>query len=87
MQAVRIRVLGYLERQGVVESSAELGTVDDEFAEREPALAALARASVSGLTRAGPERRDRIPVTVHGEPGARLKSGLNVTELAAGVDQ
>jgi len=81
MQAVRIRVLGYLERPGVIESSAELRTVDDEFAERQPALAALAHARVSGLAPAGPERRDRQPVTLRGQPGALLKSGLNVTEL------
>jgi hypothetical protein len=81
MQAVRIRVLGYLARPGVIESSADLTTVDDEFAEREPALAALARASVSGLAPAGPERRARPPVALHGEPGVRLKSGLNVAEL------
>jgi hypothetical protein len=42
IQAVRIRVLGYLERQGAIESSPELVTVD-ELAKREPALAALAR--------------------------------------------
>jgi hypothetical protein len=48
MQAVRIRVLGYLARQGVIESSADLTIVDNEFAEHEPALAALARASVAG---------------------------------------
>jgi hypothetical protein len=81
MQAVRIRVLGYLERQGVIESNTELSTVDDELAEREPALAALARASVCGLAPAGPERRERQPVALHGQPGALLKSGLNVTEL------
>jgi Putative transposase len=54
---------------------------DDGLAEREPALAALARASVSGLAPAGPERRARQPVALHGQPGALLKSGLNVTEL------
>jgi hypothetical protein len=81
MQAVRVRVLGYLARQGVIESSADLTTVDDDFAEREPALAALARASVGGLAPAGPERRARPPVVLHGQPGVQLKSGLNVAEL------
>jgi hypothetical protein len=81
MQAVRIRVLSYLARRGVIESSADLTSVDDEFAEREPALGALARASVSGLAPAGPERRARPPVVLHGQPGVRLNSGLNVAEL------
>jgi hypothetical protein len=81
MQAVRIRVLGYLERQGVIESNADLTAVGGDFAAREPALAALARASVSGLAPAGPERRTREPIALRGEPGVELKSGLNVTEL------
>jgi hypothetical protein len=47
MQARAHRVLGHLQRQGVIESNSELPTVDDEFAEREPAMSALARASMS----------------------------------------
>jgi Putative transposase/Transposase zinc-binding domain len=81
MQAVRIRVLGWLERHGVIDASAELGAVDAEFAEREPALAALARASVSGLAPAGPERRERAPIALTGKPGVEVKSPLSVAEL------
>lgn len=81
MQAVRIRVLGWLERHGVIDASAELFAVDDEFAEREPALAALARASVSGLAPAGPERRERSPISLTGHPGVEVKAPLSVAEL------
>jgi hypothetical protein len=41
---------------GGVEDADELCVLGDDFAEREPALAALARAAVSGLLPAGPER-------------------------------
>jgi hypothetical protein len=52
-----------------------------EFAEREPALGALASASVSGLLPAGPERRERVPVELRGELGVSVVSGLSVAEL------
>lgn len=81
MQAVRIRVLRYLARQGVIDDTRALSVVDSDFAEREPALAALASASVSGLMPAGPERRQRVPVELRGEPGLAVVSALSVVEL------
>jgi hypothetical protein len=65
--------LRFLERAGVIETPFTGGDADDpnatsltvlpdDFAERQPALAQLAAASVSGLLPAGPERRDRPPI-------------------------
>jgi hypothetical protein len=57
LQTVRARVLAMLERRGVIESRLEPVLCDDGFAEREPALAALASAAVTGRPPAGPEQR------------------------------
>ena len=81
MQTVRVRVVGWLDRHGVIDASAELSALDDDFAEREPALAALGRASVSGLSPAGPERRERAPLSLAGVPGVEVKAPLSVAEL------
>jgi hypothetical protein len=45
------------EKRGVIESREELVLLDHGFADREPALAQLATASVDGLAPAGSERR------------------------------
>jgi Putative transposase/Transposase zinc-binding domain len=57
LQVVRVRILNYLERRGVIEPSGELRVLDDELSEREPALAELARAATraGGLDAAGRE--------------------------------
>lgn len=81
LQVIRIRIVGWLARRGVIEDRVQLGVVDDPFAEREPALAALARASVSGLAPAGPERRKRPPIALCGQPGVEVVAPLSVTEL------
>jgi Putative transposase. len=47
LQVVRVRILSYLARRGVIEAGPELTVLDDGFAEREPALAQLAAASVA----------------------------------------
>jgi hypothetical protein len=49
LQVVRARVLAHLVRRGIIEPGSELTVLDDGFAEREPALAQLAAAAVSGL--------------------------------------
>jgi hypothetical protein len=59
LQTVRARVLALLERRGVIESRLEPRLIDDGFAEREPAVAALASAAVTGHPPAGPEHRER----------------------------
>jgi len=83
LQVIRVRVLRFLERRGVVEcvDQPELTLLDDGFAEREPALAALASASVSGRLPAGPELRQRPPVSLRGELGVEVTAPLAVTEL------
>ena len=81
LQVIRVRLLRLLERQGVLESRSELTLLDDGLAEREPALAQLAAAAVSGLPPAGPEQRQRPPVTLRGEPGVRVTAPLCATEL------
>jgi hypothetical protein len=77
-------VLGFLERRGVIEHDVELGelsVLDDGLSEREPALAQLAAAAVSGLPPAGPERRDRPAIPLRGRLGIEVSGALSVTEL------
>ena len=83
LQVIRVRVLRWLERQGVVECTEhpELTLLDDDFAQREPALAALAQAAVSGRLPAGPEIRQRPPLTLHRSPGMEVNAPLSVAEL------
>jgi hypothetical protein len=81
LQVIRVRVLGYLERRGVIENRAELTVLDGDFCEREPALAQLAAAAVSGLTPAGPEQRCRPPIALRGQLGVQVSAALSVAEL------
>ncbi len=81
LQVIRVRVLGFLERKGVIESRQELTLVDDDFAEREPALAQLAAAAVTGLLPAGPDIRQRQPIALRGQLGVDITAPLSVTEM------
>jgi hypothetical protein len=84
LQIVRARVLRFLERRGVIEHDVELAQfalLDDGLAEREPALAQLAAAAVSGLAPAGPERRQRPAITLRGRTGIEVNAPLSVAEL------
>jgi hypothetical protein len=66
----------------VVEAGDELSVLDDELSEREPALAQLARAAVSGLDPAGPELRRRPePIALRGRPGVEVVRPLCAQEL------
>jgi Putative transposase len=76
MQAICMRVLRFLARTGIIDDTRELAVLDAEFVEREPALAALASASVSGLAPAGPERRERAPLALGGKPVTRWRCWL-----------
>ena len=49
LQIVRARVIAFLVRRGVLEDDGDLTLLPDDLAEREPALAQLAAAAVSGL--------------------------------------
>jgi hypothetical protein len=83
LQVVRVRVLRFLLRRGVIEDEETLTVLPGPIAEREPALAQLAAAAVSGLAPAGPERRDRplAPVRLRGSPGVRFTAPLAASEL------
>jgi hypothetical protein len=69
LQIARVRILRYLERRGVVQVDEASTRIDDELSEREPALAQLARAAVSGLAPAGPELRRCAELAFRGRPG------------------
>ncbi len=82
LQVVRARVLAHLVRRGIIEPGSDLTVLNDGFAEREPALAQLAAAAVSGLPPAGPElRRCPEPVMLRGHPGVEVTAPLSVTEF------
>jgi hypothetical protein len=50
--------------KGIIESRHELTLLDDDFAERDAALAQLAAAAVAGLLPAGPDIRQRPPIAL-----------------------
>jgi len=81
LQVIRVRVLRFLERRGVIENRRELTLLDDDFADREPALAQLAAAAVTGLAPAGPEMRSRPAIALRGQPGVEVTATLSVTEM------
>jgi hypothetical protein len=81
LQVIRVRIVKLLERRGVIESRHELTLLDDDFAEREPALAQLASAAVSGLLPAGPELRQRPPIALRGQLGVEITAPLSVAEM------
>jgi hypothetical protein len=84
-------VRAYLKRQRVIilDPDANVLSVSDELAERDPALAQLAAAAVSGLAPAGPQLRRRpVEMAFDGRPPCRdqrtaigARSGL---QLACG---
>lgn len=82
LQVVRVRLVRLLERRGVLRREAA-ALEDDEFTEREPVLAQLAAAAVTGLPPAGPEQRRRHPVEIvlRGRPGVVATAPLCVAEL------
>ena len=83
LQVARVRILRYLARRGVVHLSPEALEINDELAARDPVLAQLAAAAVSGLPPAGPELRCRPPVRLAGtdSPGPTPMGALVVQEL------
>ena len=81
LQVIRVRILNYLVARNVIENRHELTLLDDGFAEREPALAQLAAAAVTGLLPAGPDIRQRQPIALRGEPGVEVTAPLSVTEM------
>jgi Putative transposase len=65
LQVIRTRVMRFLVRRRVVDADTDADTMllPDDLAERDPALAQLAAAAVSGLPPAGPELR-RKPLKI-----------------------
>src|SRR5207247_7394541 len=72
----------YLERRNVIHIDADVLRVDNALAERDPALAQLAAAAVSGLAPAGPELRRRpVEIAFDGRPGVVITAALSVREV------
>lgn len=77
LQIARARILRYLVRHRVVEDSPDAAVLPDDLADRDPALAALAAAAVSGLPPAGPElRRKPHVIALPPSTGARVTKPL-----------
>ncbi|MBK7583313.1 MAG: transposase [Myxococcales bacterium] len=72
LQIVRARVLALLRRKGVIEDDAVAR--DAKLADSEPALAALAAASVTGTLPAGPALRRRDPIQLRCEAELHTKA-------------
>jgi hypothetical protein len=74
-----------LGRRGVItldsDADSDVLCVSEELAERDPALAQLAAATVSGLAPAGPElRRKPRELAFAGRPGVVIDAPLSVRE-------
>lgn len=81
LQIARVRILGYLQRRGVIRIDEEALLVDGDLSERDPVLAQLAVAAVSGLAPAGPELRRRpVELVFEGRPGVVITAPLSVRE-------
>jgi hypothetical protein len=80
LDVICIRMLAFLERKGVIEDRLDPRLADDGFAEREPALASLASAAVTGNMPAGPEERQREPIRLRSDGSDRSVSGLSARQ-------
>ena len=83
LQVIRTRMMRFLVRRRVVEADTDADTVllPDDLAERDPALAQLAAAAVSGLPPAGPElRRKPLKLALPVGAGPRVVRPLCVQD-------
>lgn len=78
LQVARARTLALLRRKGVIEDDSV--TRDAELADSEPALAALAAASVTGTLPAGPALRRRDPIQLRADTELLHTKALCATE-------
>ena len=88
LQIFRTRILKFLIRRGDVDVADDVVTVTDDLADRDPVLAALASASISGLPPAGPARRRPMLVALPGYGGHAepiIKSPLCVDHAGFGL--
>jgi hypothetical protein len=60
---IRTQLLRLLATRGVIDTTQHLTLLPWDEAERDPVLAQLVTAPVSGTAPAGPERRQRAPIT------------------------
>jgi hypothetical protein len=80
LQVIRVRVVNWLVRKGVVEDRDEL-TLLDNTDDADPGLTQLAIAAVSGSIPAGPEIHQRPPVSLRGEPEVAVLSPLCASSM------
>jgi Putative transposase len=83
LQIIRTRVMRFLVRRRVAEPDPDADTMllPDDLAERDPALAQLAAAAVSGLPPAGPElRRKPLKITLPTGSGPKIVRPLCVDD-------
>jgi hypothetical protein len=80
LDTICVRVLALLDREGVIEDRRDPRLADDGFAEREPALAALSSAAVTGNMPAGPEARQYAPIRLRSDGSSRSVSGLSARQ-------
>ena len=85
LQIARSRIIKFLSRRGVVDVADDQMTVNDDLAARDPALAALASASVSGLPPAGPARRKPLLLALPVRARATVKSFLCIDDAGFGL--
>jgi hypothetical protein len=83
LQVIRTRMMRFLVRRRVVEADTDADTVllPDDLVERDPALAQLAAAAVSGLPLALPElRRKPLKLALPVGPGPKVVRPLCVED-------
>jgi len=82
LQVARVRILRYLQRRALICVDPEAITINDELFERDPALAQLAAAAVSGLPPAGPALRAKgpVPLPLPNRPGLHIAAPLSVID-------
>ena len=81
LQVARVRILRHLARRGFVVVDADALEVKDELAERDPPLAELAAAAVSGLPPAGPASRRRpVRLAARRHDGPEIRGPLVVAD-------
>jgi len=64
LATIRSRLLHRLATRDVVDTTQDFALLPSDLAERDPGLAQLTSAAVTGVVPAGPERRQRAPVRV-----------------------
>ena len=83
LATIRARVLRLLRRRGVIEDDPSTGGLEllpTEAAEREPVLAQLSAAAVTGRVPAGPERRERPPIRLVPDAAATITGALRAAD-------